>query len=295
MEKALIVLTHPDGDIALFNDAMLGDAPESRHVVKNAPVLGKTHLTDAGYIRLDGGSDVVIFDCGPCGPDDNPGHAHADFLSVELSISGERFLVDPGVASYEAGQMRDLSRSAASHNGPHIEGLEPMEFWKAFRVGFRGCAHALDESALPGISPLECAGYHDGYMRHGSLVFRYVGFWPGKALIIADRWVGKPPSRAARTTFLVPHNWAIENDEMLCFNDGNVQVRLSVLRGSLVQVTDSCWWPRDFSPDPARQLQVDAATFGSDYAAACLFQWDDGEPPAEGEAIRKALEALTLN
>src|SRR5262249_18999925 len=86
MERALAIMTHPDGELGLFNDSWLGEGPPAGRVSGVRLPDGLAALPETGYIRLSAGNDVVLFDCGPCGPDENPGHAHADFLSVEISV-----------------------------------------------------------------------------------------------------------------------------------------------------------------------------------------------------------------
>ena len=58
----------------------------------------------------------LIVDGGPVGPDYLPAHAHADIFSFELSLEGQRFVVDAGVFEYAAGEWRDFARSTAAHN-----------------------------------------------------------------------------------------------------------------------------------------------------------------------------------
>ncbi|CAN0600307.1 unnamed protein product, partial [Laminaria digitata] len=161
-------------------------------------------LPDTGYVRLGQGGDSVVFDCGACGPDDNPGHAHADFLSVEATVAGMRFLVDTGVPTYTAGDDRNSSRSAAAHNGPRLTGAEPIEFWKSFRVGRRGYAGVLDVAAPEGA--LIASGWQSGYAHLGANVRRAVCLWPGQGLLIADLWRGA--TSTAETGFLIPSAWA---------------------------------------------------------------------------------------
>ena len=43
---------------------------------------------------------VVLCDIGRIGPDYLPGHAHADTLSFELSLAGERVIVNSGISEY---------------------------------------------------------------------------------------------------------------------------------------------------------------------------------------------------
>lgn len=220
-EAAANAMMHPDGDVSLFNDSWLGEAPRTADLLKK-PIVSpsaptRMELSRTGYIRLAKGGDSVIMDFGPCGPDNNPGHAHADFLSLELSISGERAIVDTGVPTYSAGKDRDCSRSAHAHNGPVLQGLEPIEFWESFRVGRRGYAHKLilDSS---GNEFMSFAAWHDGYLHKGALVGRAILFVAEAGLLVADLWIGQQ-LRTANTHFTVSHKWT--HAEGALFSSGN--------------------------------------------------------------------------
>lgn len=206
MRAALATLTLPDGDIALFNDAWLGEAPPARTFA--APLWPaaaggtKRVLPQCGYAQLRAGDHAVVFDCGACGPDDNPAHAHADFLAIEATVGGRRFLVDAGVATYGAGPARDRCRSAAAHNGPRFADCEPVEFWHSFRVGRRARARPLPLSP-PAPNALCCAGWHEGYP--GARVARALALYPQQGLLIVDLWLGGPA--AAVADFLIAAAW----------------------------------------------------------------------------------------
>jgi hypothetical protein len=272
MMPALAVMSHPDGDIALFNDSWLGEAPASRDIIGFGAGDGVSRLRDTGYVRLGAGGDAVIFDCGKCGPDDNPGHAHADFLSVEISIGGERFIVDPGVPTYTAGAERDGSRSAAAHNGPHIVGAEPIEFWKSFRVGRRGTARELTDDRLGGIAPIWCAGVQNGYAPLGGDVRRFVGLWPGQALLIADLWVGASGHEAV-SHFLIPSNWSRAAGRDAAFRHGATHVRLSCFAGKIAEIGEGSCWPRFGVEQKAHRVVVRPGPGDGFRTAALWITW----------------------
>jgi hypothetical protein len=234
MEAALPAITHPDGDIALFNDSWVGGAPRAADVV--APTHETTHLEYMGYTKLAGGGDVVIFDCGRPGPDGNPAHAHSDFLSLELSVASKRIIVDPGVPTYTAGPERKESRSAAAHNGPFAG--EPMELWGSFRVGRRAAARPIHDAAFEGVAPLYCAG-----VLPQTLVARWVGLWPGQGMLVCDR--------GRRSRFLLARDIPAE-----------------ALRGTLARAPDR-YWPRYGSEEAATALTVTAESG----CAATFFRW----------------------
>jgi uncharacterized heparinase superfamily protein len=96
-------------------------------------------LADTGYaiIRDRDLESCLVFDAGPLGPDYQPGHGHCDILSYELSLHGQRVVVDTGVSTYEPGPQRHYERSTAAHNTLRIDGDEQAEIWGAFRVGRR--------------------------------------------------------------------------------------------------------------------------------------------------------------
>ena len=107
-------LAHPDGLAAQFNDAGLTMAYSPREClaayrtlfnqsVAPAPVFA---YPDAGYFGRREGGDYFIADCGRIGPDALPAHAHGDVLSFELSLAGERIVVDPGVYEWGGGGGR---------------------------------------------------------------------------------------------------------------------------------------------------------------------------------------------
>ena len=275
MDAALCAMSLADGDIGLFNDSWFGDAPRTADLVAlpDAPVRA---LPETGYWRLGGGGgDSVLFDCGPCGPDRNPAHAHADFLAVETTFGGARFLVDCGVPTYTAGDARDASRSAAAHNGPRLAGAEPLEFWSSFRVGRRGRAVALDTADLEDFAPLVAAGRQDGYARLGAELRRFVGLWPGNGLLIADLWTGKG-SGAAAVGFLVDGGWTPSGDG---FAQGDILVSIRALAGVLSPPRPVAFWPRFDEERPAHRLDVAPEAGGGPVRAAIWFGWGGGEPP----------------
>jgi hypothetical protein len=206
MRFALGVLTHPDGEMALFNDCGIGIDPSPQ--VLGVPVStrrnGLESLKEAGFHRLNGGSFSVICDIGNCGPDEMPGHSHADYLSIEASHDRQRFISDPGVATSKAGPGRTWTRSSQVHNGPTFRSLEPMDFWSAFRVGRRGYAHHVRAPQLDSYAPISVAGWHSGFDHVGGRVARWIGVWPDEMIAHVDIWLGCD-NHQAHSSFLIWH------------------------------------------------------------------------------------------
>lgn len=258
MRAALGAVVHPDGEIAILNDAAIGDAPSPAalgwHPAQAAP---ESVLPAGGYARIERAATVVIMDAGPMGPDAAIGHGHADFLSVEASIAGHRFIVDPGVASIAAGPDRQWTRSAHSHNGPTLDGREPAEFFGAYRVGRRGTAW-FDTVAVDPSDAVSITGRCDGYRRWGVTVSRTIRLDHEGRLSIRDRWDG--PSHPMSVSFLVSGIWTLDATSERCARfrhpDGT-EVALAVAGGSVCRTEPARHFPTGpGTPQPATLLMI---------------------------------------
>jgi len=196
----LACLSHPDGEIAFFNDAAVGVAPEPRELFacaerlglpRTAPAQGSRLLEPSGFARLARGPAVLLADCGGVGPDHLPGHAHAGTLSFELSLDGQRLLVNSGTSLYEPGPARESERSTAAHNTLVVDGQNSSDVWHAFRVGER--ARVRDARLRAGALEDELSASHDGYLRLGSGVV-HARRWRLQAaeLLVEDHVSGRP-------------------------------------------------------------------------------------------------------
>lgn len=196
---AFSVLCHPDGKVALFNDSWHHEVPIWRGPV--APT-GRIILSQSGYARLATESDVCILDAGALGPRWNPGHGHADFLSVEITLDGKRLVVDPGTSQYNTGEERKRERSAAAHNGPVWKGYEPVSFLGCFKVGRMAEAQLIDDVVLPFLTVA-------GVFRNGpGILIRVVKHYPDHGFLIADIWSKKEP--IGQINWLIPFDWSIK-------------------------------------------------------------------------------------
>lgn len=143
MADYLRSLTHPNGEIVLFNDATQEIALPTHRLLKYvrevtgySPVK-KWAFPETGHFVHRSDDIFLAIDGGPVGPDYLPAHAHADIFTYELSVGGSQFVVDTGVYDYEAGSMRDYVRSTEAHNTVCIDGVDQAECWAAFRVARR--------------------------------------------------------------------------------------------------------------------------------------------------------------
>jgi uncharacterized heparinase superfamily protein len=143
MSDFLLSVTHPQGEIALFNDSTREIAPKTKDLLAYAEkLLGskaekKAAFSQTGYFIHQSADLYLIIDGGPISPDFLPAHAHADIFSYELSLQGKPLVVDAGVFDYQAGAMRDYVRSTRAHNTVCVDGVSQAECWGSFRVARR--------------------------------------------------------------------------------------------------------------------------------------------------------------
>ena len=194
-------MTHPDGDIALFNDAALDVYPRHDRLLpwleRLGPLPQRAYRHGPGWAALEpsgyyagqnGQGDLVLLDAGEIGPDHQPGHAHADFLSLEASLGGRRFCVDGGNFDYLPTPERRWSRGVAAHSTVFVQGHEPLELWGAFRVGRRGRPLAV-RHAPDGAGGFQLRASHTGYdhLRGRPRPERVATWRAGGCLTLLDR------------------------------------------------------------------------------------------------------------
>lgn len=173
MVSWLNTLCHPDNEIAFFNDAALDITPTPLELNAYAARLGfsvqpakpgqSRWLQESGYARLATDKAVALVDLAPVGPDYLPGHAHADTLSFELSVHGQRIWVNSGTSCYGLSAERLRQRGTAAHNTVVVGDNDSSEVWGSFRVARRARLLSADMEVSSGISM--ATGSHDGYSR----------------------------------------------------------------------------------------------------------------------------------
>ena len=195
-------IKHPDGQIPLLNDSAMdfaGTKEELDNLLDRAGVTAPAGLSgnddvsllsQSGYgiIRDIASGSHLILDCGPLGPDYQPGHGHCDVLSFELSLNGQRVVVDTGASAYEPGKERHYERSTAAHNTLRIDGEEQAEVWASYRAGRRPRVGPLQGGRIDGFPFLR--GEHYAYSRRNVTHCRTIVRQPNDCWIILDHLYG---------------------------------------------------------------------------------------------------------
>ena len=199
MQGWLRSMSHPDGEVAFFNDSSLGIAPPAAQLAAYAARMNIADgvatptplqvLADSGYVSASVGPAKLIGDCAPVGPDYQPGHAHADTLSFELSLFGRRVLVNSGTSVYGVSAERQRQRSTAAHNTVVVDEQNSSEVWGGFRVARRA---AVTVHRTVARVPVIVAASHDGYRRlSGRNVHQRTWTLDEHSLSIEDRVSGR--------------------------------------------------------------------------------------------------------
>lgn len=181
------------GDWGGWRRIALGGSP-SRSTSAPA-VSGDLLLPATGWTIVRSGRSELLFEHGPIGPADQPGHGHADALSFELVWKGAPVVADSGVTTYDRGPVRDYERSAAAHACVTVDDDGADEVWSSFRVGGRATV-----SATPLVRRAELrlvAGEVHAWTgwRHR----RTLAFLPDVALVVFDEVLDAAPTAALRT------------------------------------------------------------------------------------------------
>ena len=283
MLRWLRCMSHPDGGIALFNDAAHGIAPSNAELEAYAARLGitaeppsadgVTDLMPSGYVRTTRGPAVALLDIAPIGPDYLVGHAHADTLAFELSLRGRRLVVNGGTSCYGLGVQRLRERGTAWHSTVQVGTESSSEVWSGFRVGRR--ARVMSRS----LQGWTVAGTHDGW-RFLPGAPRHTRQWTLEAngLVVEDRIApGAAGGHAAVARFhlapglaLVPAGpaaWAVR--------DGGFELAQVAAEVGSASVTVSQHAPRFGLLLPTQTLVVTLC----DGHARTRWRWNDDAHP----------------
>ncbi len=268
MLQWLVLMSHPDGRISFFNDAAYGVAPENEELYQYAhrlgfvapvttPRCGVSHLKDSGYIRLHKGPFDIIFDAAKVGPDYLPAHAHADTLSFEMSVRGQRIIVNSGTSTYGSGAERLFQRGTAAHSTLELGSVDSSEVWGGFRVARRAGVQAVQ--IKEGSNEIELMATHDGYARlSGRPIHTRSLRLFGQDAIVQDRVSGTGRHSICLRYHLHPDCNAIhDSNDMIILTCGENCSRISVTGPANIRISiePSTWHP-EFGQKVSNQMIV---------------------------------------
>jgi uncharacterized heparinase superfamily protein len=172
----LKTMSYDNEELAHFNDCANGIAPTFKELDNFGKRLGLNwslnldikfnFLEQSGFSVFKDENIHLIADIGNIGPDYLPGHAHADSLSFELAIKGQRIIVNSGTGEYGLSEERLRQRSTSAHSTIELDGKSSSEVWSGFRVAQR--ARVTEVEIIDEGKKVEFSAVHDGYTRIAS-------------------------------------------------------------------------------------------------------------------------------
>tara|TARA_Y100000588_G_C14244734_1_gene920940 strand:+ start:573 stop:2273 length:1701 start_codon:yes stop_codon:yes gene_type:complete len=261
-------MCHPDGDVSFFNDSVFAIAPSLKAICSYSELLflknqnklqnqiiepnksSDWHLTaleNSGYFIVEksdmSGHNKAILDIAPVGPDYQPGHAHADTLSMELSLFGQRFFVNSGISEYEVSSLRQFQRSTKAHNTVCVNEKNSSDVWAGFRVAKR--AKPFDVKIKLAGKAVLISGKHNGYKSlPGRNIHQREWLFEGSKIMVTDVISGSFDSASA-SYYLHPDITIkkIEDKKFICQLRDKKEVFITVVGSCNADIKSSNWYP----------------------------------------------------
>ena len=203
---------------SLLGDMALGTGPDSEEAIwilgrapaAVDPAAGPTRwpsrvLPDSGYLVSRSAAGHLLFDAGPQGFL-NGGHAHADALSVVLTVGADPLLVDPGTGTYTMhAETRNRFRSSRMHNTLILDGRDSATPSGPFHWKTRADARFLVARVGPDMD--FAVGTHEAYRPRQHM--RAVLALHGSGWLVVDRVITTDATQAEAWWHLHP-DWRPE-------------------------------------------------------------------------------------
>ncbi len=149
------------------------------------PPAASAAFPETGQVWLRRGGTEVHLNAGGLGYLSIAAHAHADALSVQVAVGGERIVADPGTFTYRGGdRWREALVRTASHPTVTVNGRDQAERLGPFMWG-RSYRTVLEASG-----PHSAAASHDGYRDLGIVHRRRVEVAGDGAVTVEDALEG---------------------------------------------------------------------------------------------------------
>ncbi len=298
MAEMLAWTRHPDGQIPLFNDGALNDVCHPRKMLASGcrtfdleidpqPRKGGKLFGDFGLAVWHGEPWSLFFDVGPVGVDYQPGHAHADTLSIEASYKGQRLFVDPGTFGYDNDDARVYDRATASHNTVSVDGTDSSEVWHIFRVGRR--ARPKDVSCDTSGASWRAKGAHSGYAHLAGQPChaRRVEISEQGCLVITDEITGRGRHTLDGGLLLAPGWTARQSDDGWEISKHKTRLHAKLEAEGVTLETSV----RSYSPEYGRRQNVQRLHWHGEVELPYKLTWRIEEYSADAEQSDRKMES----
>lgn len=259
----LKTMQHPDNNIAFFNDTALDIAPSFNALKEYATRLNilfeaqvHTQLKDSGFIRLANKHVLLITDIADVGVCYQPGHAHADTLSFELSIGLQRLFVNSGISTYNDCSERLRQRGTSAHNTLTINDTNSSEVWKSFRVARR--AKVKNICFIKNENEASISASHDGYHHTYKIIHMRHWHMQQNKLDICDEVTGKGHCKISIYFHVHPDVSVIKSDQLIIFINKKSRIPFAQLSASHpIYIDDSTYHPEFNIAIPSKKLIIE--------------------------------------
>jgi hypothetical protein len=247
------LMVHPDGSLPQFGDStrvfpenLAGSSPMSGFTGALLPLSGffvarwgEAPPAAAPSPAARYPENFLVMNVGGPAPEYQPGHAHCDALSFELSLRGKRLIIDTGCGSYQHPEIRRLCRSTAAHNVPWREGSEQSDIWEAFRLGRRVqvVARTWDAPSRTFLARIITA--------RGQRISRLVHFGDGN-ITFTDTWENPENTGVFESLLHVAPEVTVRVDSPRVFQflgSGNSRGRIACLDGAEMMLETGVCYP----------------------------------------------------
>jgi hypothetical protein len=246
-EEVCWLLAHPSLSRSLEDDRR-GAARRARSGARRGPPRSGALPETGYYVSRSARGDHLVIDGGVHGYL-NGGHAHADALSLTLTVAGVPLLVDPGTGAYTVDQvLRDRLRSTQMHNTLVVDGRSQSIAKGPFSWSTMARGSVRQWKTHNAFDYFE--GTHDGY--HPIEHRRHVLTLPGDLLVVADL-VSGDGAHAASVHWHVEPRWRVSvRESTVTFAIESAQCQLAVASGHIER----------FDADPQTGLGWRAPVYG---------------------------------
>jgi uncharacterized heparinase superfamily protein len=167
-----------DGQLARFHGAGTPMTVNLATALAYDDAVSKlTTSTDLGYLRGEAGRTVLLMDAAAPPAMQHSGEAHAGCLAFELSSATQLIIVNCGVPSATAHDMRRLARSTAAHSTLAIEGASSSQLIASAVLnanpgveGLSGPGTVTSRWATLAGGAIDIEAAHDGYLARFGVV-----------------------------------------------------------------------------------------------------------------------------
>ena len=269
----LVFMTHSDGKISFFNDSALKISSSLEELLLYAkeinirPVLKSENifLKDSGYYVFSKNNINLKYNLGSPGPNEQPGHSHADTLSFEFSLGGHRTIVNSGTSTYEKNSLRAKQRSTSFHSTLEIENTNSSDVWSAFRLGRSAKVNNISYYTKKNVTKVVAS--HDGYYDLDKIIHTRDIEIHERKLVISDT-LNLFKNNSKIRFFLSPFVLIDTSPLRIKTPDGSI-IRVICDEKNMI-IKDSKWYPEFGKEVSNKCIEI----LMHDKESLTIFEWD---------------------